>query len=163
MHRPTLAFAVAGLLAENLSHHRLELTALGDQVSVTAVRAGDVVLVGERRAHTCRRGFLTNRHMHEAGHFALFEQVTQTFFELADRLHGTVHLEQFVLANLCGCHTRALLLGSAVWKDGPSLHSPKPGEWSILRLGAQNKVPWPHFSQGFRGSGLKQYPLPPIC
>src|SRR5207249_5839965 len=69
-----------------LSHHRLELTALGDQVSVTAVRAGDVVSVGERCAHTCRRGFLTNRHMHEAGHFALFEQVAQTFLELADRL-----------------------------------------------------------------------------
>ena len=104
VHRPAFAFAVAGLLAENLSHHRLKLAALGDQVSVTAVRAGDVVSVGERCAHTCRRGFLTNRHMHEAGHFALFEQVAQTFLKLADRLHGTVHLEQCVLAHILGTY-----------------------------------------------------------
>ena len=56
MHRAALALAVAGRLPEQLGHHQVELAALGDAVSVTAVGARYVVVGPERRGGADRDG-----------------------------------------------------------------------------------------------------------
>src|SRR5205823_459990 len=47
VHAAALALAVAGRLAEQLSHHQLDVAALGDAVAVAAVGAGDEVVLAQ--------------------------------------------------------------------------------------------------------------------
>ena len=57
---PTVAFVVAGFFEEDLGRHLVEVTALGNQVAMTAVCAGDVVVVVQRTHDADRDRFLTH-------------------------------------------------------------------------------------------------------
>src|SRR2546425_872446 len=50
VHRSALAFAVAGLLAEQLGEHEIGYRAFREAVSVAAMRARDVVISSQRLA-----------------------------------------------------------------------------------------------------------------
>ena len=75
VHGAALALAVAGGLAVQLGHHAAHLAALGDDVAVAAVGAGDVVVVVEGGAHADRHRLLAQVQVHEAGQLAGGEQV----------------------------------------------------------------------------------------
>ena len=48
VHGAAVAFVVAGLLKEDLGGHLVQVAALGDQVTVAAMGAGDVVVLVQR-------------------------------------------------------------------------------------------------------------------
>ena len=60
MHRPAVALVVAALLEEDLGRHLVQIAALGNQVAVAAMRAGDVVVVVERTHHADGDRFFAN-------------------------------------------------------------------------------------------------------
>jgi hypothetical protein len=63
VHRAAFTFAIAGFLAVEFGHHAIEPGALGDDVAVAAVGAGNVVPVTEVGTDTCRHGFLADGHV----------------------------------------------------------------------------------------------------
>ncbi len=71
VHLAAFAAAITGHLAHHFCHHRVHLPALGDDVPVAAVGAGDGVIRAQRRAHTHRGGFLPVRQVRQTGHPAL--------------------------------------------------------------------------------------------
>ena len=97
VHRAALALVVAGRLAVQLGHHQPHLAALGDDVAVAAVGAGDVVVVVQRGAHPDRHGLLPQVEVHEAGQLAGGEQVLHPVLEVADLEHPLQHEHQFVV------------------------------------------------------------------
>ena len=88
VHRAAAAAAVAGLLAEQLGHHLLEVGALGDAVAVAAVGRGDRVVGAQGEAGAGGRGLLADREVHGAVHQAAGEQVVDGLLEAADAPHG---------------------------------------------------------------------------
>ena len=60
MHRAAVALVVAGLLEEDLGGHLVQIAALGDQVAVAAMRAGDVVVVIQRAHYADGDRFLAH-------------------------------------------------------------------------------------------------------
>ena len=59
VHGAALAFAVAGVAAEELRHHQLHVAALGDDVAVATVGTRDVVIIPQALAHRRSDRFLT--------------------------------------------------------------------------------------------------------
>jgi hypothetical protein len=114
MHRTALAAAQAFFLAEDFEHHPLHVAALGDAVPVTAVGARHVVLVVQVRADAGGYCLLTSVQVHEARDIAGCELGMQPFFELPDRSHYPVRVEQALLAKLLRagnlCHTASFPL-----------------------------------------------------
>ena len=100
MHRAALAFAVAGALAENLRHHAIEASALGDQMSVAAMVRGDAIGLAQRGADAGGGSFFADGDVDEAGKLGRHRQVSRLGFEMPDLLHRAVHLEQLVLADI---------------------------------------------------------------
>jgi len=47
MHGTALALAVAGFFAVQFGHHLLDVAALGNEMPVAAVGAGDIILIGQ--------------------------------------------------------------------------------------------------------------------
>src|SRR5215471_5761822 len=84
----------AGLLAIELSHHRIERSTLCEVVAVrSVVRHQDVI--GANDARQCRgHGFLTNAEMHGATHLVgrmIFRH--ENLFRTADEIHHPIKLE----------------------------------------------------------------------
>ena len=100
MHGTALAAAKTRLLAINLGHHGIDVTALGDRVAMAAVIAGDLVALVEMHAEAGRAGFFPGIKMHEAGNIAGGEFHVQPLLEFADGFHHPVGSEQFVFAEL---------------------------------------------------------------
>ena len=88
VHRAALALAQAILAAVDLLHHPDHVTALGDAVAMTAMGAGDVVCIGERRAHTDRDRLLSGIEVRKAGNLTGRDLDVQPLLELADGLHS---------------------------------------------------------------------------
>src|SRR5438477_8996640 len=84
VHRTALALAVAGLLAEQLGEHPVNLGALREAVSVAAVRRGDVVVPPERGADADRNALLAGVQMSEPRHLRAPIQVVHLLLEQAD-------------------------------------------------------------------------------
>src|SRR5712692_2541313 len=93
VHRTALAVAVAGLLPEQLRKHAVELRAFGDAVPVAAMRAGDVVVVVERRAHADGHGLLADVEMRQPRHLASAIQLVDLLLEMPDPQHAPVQLD----------------------------------------------------------------------
>ena len=111
VHRAAAALAQAGLLAEDLSHHPVHISALGHAVAMAAVGGLDHVVLPQSRADACGDGFLTDVQVHEAGDLTVQKVVLHALLELADRAHGLVEvLCQFlgVLCCFCCCHRKKL-------------------------------------------------------
>ena len=106
VHRAALALAVAGVSAEELRHHEVEVAALGDDVAVAAVGAGDVVIIPQALAH--RRGdrLLAQIQMGEAVDLALCEQPRGCRLESADAAHTEIDVFHLFFAD---CHLKTSL------------------------------------------------------
>jgi hypothetical protein len=61
--------AVAGGLPEEFRHHPLTVGSLGEHVAMTAMRAGEVIVVPQLGDHAGRNGFLADIKMNEPGVF----------------------------------------------------------------------------------------------
>ena len=97
VHGAALALAVAGLLGPQLSHHILQVSALGDAVAVSPVGAGNVVIVPQIGACGGGNGFLTDIQVGKAGDLHLCQQPVGFCFKDTDPLHPQVdRLELFV-------------------------------------------------------------------
>ena len=88
----------AGRLAVNLGHHLADVDALGDTMTVAAVRRRDTIRVGEMHHDACGAGFLARIEMHEPGNVAFGEFDVQAFLEFANRPHGPIRFQKFVFA-----------------------------------------------------------------
>ena len=68
MHRSAFALAVAGFLPEQLGEHQIRRGALCETVTVTAVRAGNVVVPSQRVADAHGHRFFADVEVREPGH-----------------------------------------------------------------------------------------------
>jgi hypothetical protein len=102
VHAAALALAVAGRLAEQFGEHAVEGAALGDQMAVAAVRAGDPVLVRQMHHDAGCDGFLAHVQVQGARDLAVLHELAGGFLEQADAHHAPVHVEQGLVRNLYG-------------------------------------------------------------
>src|SRR5713226_8995521 len=102
VHRAALALAVAGLLAEQLGEHAVDVRALREAVPVAAVRRRDVVVLPQRRADADRDALLAAIEVREPGHLRASIQLVDLLLEQADLRHLPVHLEPRAVRHLLG-------------------------------------------------------------
>src|SRR5712691_7435185 len=100
VHGAALAAAVAGLLAEQLREHPPRLGALGEAVSVPAVRGGDPVVAPQRRADADRDRLLADVEVGEARHLRAAVELVRMLLEQADERHAPVHTQRELGADL---------------------------------------------------------------
>src|ERR1019366_2528726 len=93
MHRSTFAFAVPGFFTEQFGKHAVGRGALGETVSVAAMRAGDVVVFVQHGTDADRNRFFADVEMGEPRHESAGIDVVHMFFEKADRHHVVEHLD----------------------------------------------------------------------
>ena len=103
VHRAALAVAVARRAAQELGVHALGVAALGDEVAVAAMGAGDVVVLGEEGADAHADRLLAGVEMGDAGDLGVAHQFGHPLLELADGDHGLVHLDEVVLGDVHTC------------------------------------------------------------
>src|SRR3989442_9252956 len=94
MHRPALALAVPGCLAEELRKHAVRRRSFGEAVSVTTMGACNVVVRSERFANPDRHGLLADVEVREAGHQGASVEIVDPFLEQANGHHLPVHVDQ---------------------------------------------------------------------
>ena len=92
MHRAAFALAIACGFSEQLCHHVRQISALCDYMTVSAMRAGNIIVVPQTFAHACCDSLLSKIQMHKAGYLALSEQSLRFAFKLADTHHPEVHI-----------------------------------------------------------------------
>src|SRR6266511_1544424 len=129
VHGAALAPAVPGLLAQQLREHPVHLRPLGQAVAVPAMRAGDVVVAAEDRAHADRHRLLAHVEMGQARHLGPEVQLVDVQLEVADAEHGRVHLER-VLGGELGASRRASGRRSNARFLRPIDALPLRGHWS---------------------------------
>src|SRR5258707_4022521 len=93
VHGTPFALAVPGLLAQQFGEHLIWGSAFRQTMSMTAIRAGDVVGALERFAYTHRDRFLTYVKMCQAGHQRPRVKFVDLGFKLSDGDHLPVHPE----------------------------------------------------------------------
>jgi hypothetical protein len=84
MHAAAPTAAATGLFGVKFCHERAGRHALGKSVTVTAMGAGDPVLVGEMGADTDSRGLLPDVQVDEAGHFPFFVKNSGGLLEVTE-------------------------------------------------------------------------------
>src|SRR5262249_36757614 len=93
MHRTAFAFAVTGSLAEKLREHAIQSGSLGDTVSVTSMRARDVVIGSERLTDTHSHRFFPYIKVGEARHQRSGVEIVSGLFEQPNHDHTTIHVK----------------------------------------------------------------------
>ena len=93
VHAAALAPAVARGASEQLGEHAVELAALGDQMAVAPVRAGDPVLVGQVHHDSGRHGFLADIEVEGAGNLARLGHPARLGLERSDAHHPSVDVQ----------------------------------------------------------------------
>src|SRR5258708_23334288 len=93
VHGTPFALAVPGLLAQQFGEHLIWGSAFRQTMSMTEMRAGDVVGALERFAYTPRDRFLTYVKMCQAGHQRPRVKFVDLGFKLSDGDHLPVHPE----------------------------------------------------------------------
>src|SRR5512133_740726 len=58
MHRTTTTMVVAGVLTKEFSHHQIDVSALGNEMSMPAMMIDQIVIRTDRHADAGRHGFL---------------------------------------------------------------------------------------------------------
>ena len=94
VHRSALSLAVAGFLAQQLGEHPGRVRALRKAVSVTTMRARDVVVPIECLAHADSHGLFPYIQVREPRHQGAGVQIVDPFLEQADRHHLPVHAQK---------------------------------------------------------------------
>src|SRR5260370_4215172 len=82
VHGSALAAAVAGLFAEQFGKHAIGLRALGEAMTMAAMRAGDVVIGPQRFADSHGDGLFTFVKVGEAGHKRAKVEIVGVLLEL---------------------------------------------------------------------------------
>src|SRR5580704_17922190 len=95
MHGAAFAFAVAGFFTEKFCEHAIWRSALCDAVSVSAMRAGDVIVGAKRFTNADGHGFLADVKMGEAGHQGTHVEFIDLFLKQANHLHAAIHAQNF--------------------------------------------------------------------
>ena len=70
VHRAAAPAAVAGILAQELGHHQVDIRTLGDEVPVPAMVVDEVIILVDRHAQADCYSLLPRRKVHGAMHFA---------------------------------------------------------------------------------------------
>ena len=91
VHGSTLAAAIARFLAQQLGKHPVRRSPFGQTMSVTAVRARNVIVRAEGLAYPDCHCFLADIKMCEAGHQCPRVQLIHLFFEQANAYHPAIH------------------------------------------------------------------------
>src|SRR5207244_5555687 len=94
VHRSAATVRGAGLLPEQLGHHRPGIDPLGDRVPMFAIGAVDVVLRAEGRDGAHDGGLLTDVQVAEAADLGQLVHLRGFFLEPPDEEHLAVELEQ---------------------------------------------------------------------
>jgi len=81
MHGPAFPFAVAGLFPEELGHHIFHFRTLGEDMAMSPMGAGDVILLPQIRANPGRYGFLTHIEMRQSGNQAASIEILDLLLE----------------------------------------------------------------------------------
>ena len=100
VHGTALALAVAGLLAEQLSHAPLGIHAAGDGMTMAAVGGSEKVLFFNRGKCAGRSGLLANAQMDVTCQHTFGEAFCGMLFKLPDPYHGAVETQQLFLGVL---------------------------------------------------------------
>ena len=110
VHGAAAALAQAFLLAVNLSHHALDIGALGDAVAVAAVSGLDHIVLAEGGADTGGDSLLTDVQVNEARDLTGQEIMLDGLLELADGAHGLIEMLRLFFRILCFicCHRKKL-------------------------------------------------------
>src|SRR6266446_6912637 len=93
VHGTAFALAVPGLLAQQFGEHLIRGSAFRQTMSMTAMRAGDVVSSLERFTYAHSNRLLTDVKMRQSGHQRPRVKLIDLRFELADGDHLPVHPE----------------------------------------------------------------------
>ena len=101
MHAAALALAVAVNAPEQLREHPVELAALGDEVAVATMRAGDLVFVRQVRHDADGDRFFADIEVKSAGNETVFRHSARLVFEMADSHHAPMDVEQYFVGRLC--------------------------------------------------------------
>ena len=103
VHRPALALAVAGFLAEQLREHQVRRRALGQAVTVAAVGAGHVIVLAQRLAHADGDRLFPDVEVGQTRHQRARVEIVDPFLEQPDGHHLAVEPQQLVRADgRCG-------------------------------------------------------------
>ena len=86
---------------------KLQIAALRDDMPMTAVRAGNIIVVSKAFAYAGGNGFLAEVQMHKAGDLALSKKALCLVFKLADTYHPKVHIHHSFFSNI---HSNSLLI-----------------------------------------------------
>ena len=73
-------------------------------MTMSAMRADDVVIVAKRCANACRYGFFSNVQMDKSGQLALGKQLADPFFESSDSQDPRVDVENLRWRDLFFVH-----------------------------------------------------------
>ena len=103
VHGTALALAVAGDLAEQLSHCQLGVCASGDRVAMTTMGGGEIISGFDGCEGACFGGLLTDAQMNVACQHALGEAVCCVLFKCTNPNHGPVKLHQLLFCILFFC------------------------------------------------------------
>ena len=128
-------------------------------MAVTAVRAGDVVVVVQRFADADGNRLFTDVEVREARHQRAGVEIVDPLLEQANRHHLPIHREQFVLADLEAGERRVQLVGCR--------HAGTPDIWaSTWKIAAKSLLGEPHAARGGEqlvgdGRGRQRHVEPP--
>jgi hypothetical protein len=96
VHGAAFAFAIAALFAEKLGHHTFQVRPFGDNMTVTPMRAGDVIIFPQGPAYAGGNALLPNVEMGKAGYLTTGVQIYDSLFKEATFHHCRVKLKEFV-------------------------------------------------------------------
>ena len=100
VHGAASAVAKAGLHTVNLRHHPVNIRALGNAVSIPAVRGFDQIILPQGSANTGGNGLFPNVQMHKSGKLLVQIVPLHAFLKAADQLHRAVSAAAFLLGDL---------------------------------------------------------------
>jgi hypothetical protein len=93
VHGAAFPFAVTRFFTQQLGKHPVNLGALGEAVTMTAVGAGDVIVGLQSFADAYRNRLFPAVEMSQTGHTSCFIQVVDSFFEIANFQHLFVDVQ----------------------------------------------------------------------
>src|ERR1700678_2800730 len=95
VHRTALSAAVSSFFSQQFRKHQLRRRALGEAVTVAAMRTGDVIIGAQCFANSHGDRFLSDVKVRQARHQRARVQFIHIFFEQADGRHLPVHAQPF--------------------------------------------------------------------
>ena len=93
MHRPSLAAAIAGFLAQQFSEHQVGRGSLRQAVAVAAMGAGNVVLAIQRVADPHRNRLFAAVEVRQAGHDSPLVKLVHLVLKQPDPHHLTIGVD----------------------------------------------------------------------